>query len=1236
MTKYTLLVFCFFLNIQLIHSQNPVFDWINTAGKVNYCVGNGVANDNAGNVYTIGYFVDTVDFDPGNGVSNLISKGNNDVFIQKFNASGVLLWVKSIGSIGNDMAFSIAVDALGNPVIAGVFSGTTDFDPGPGTSNVSVNTNTAFVWKLTSAGNFTWVKTLTNFSQANGVTIDSGGNILVTGYFSLTSDFDPGASSLLKTSSGLTDVFVWKLTSAGSLIWAQTAGGLSNDAGQAITTDNNDNIYITGQFTSTADMNPGSLVFNLFSHGNLDIFIQKLDASGNFLWVKGLGTYSNEYGTSLATASDGSVYIGGECGLHMDMDPGYPTYYISGAGSNTNMFVLKLNASGNFIWAKESGGGGRDVTYCIKKDASENIYIASGYGGTTDLDPGLGIEMSFGNNGASIQKFDPNGSLIWARGFPGTVGFSYATGICLSGNSIYICGSFGTMDADPQASQIIKTSTGLGDAFILKITDNNCTLNLLSTSVSPICYGASATLEAESGATNYQWYNYGIALGSPQSQPTLTVNTPSGYYSVMATKSCGTVTSNQLYFTYINNPTPTFSSSLTVAGFCPPGYATLTANETGVTYQWIKNGVNISGATQSTYTATQPGNYTLAETANGCTRVSNSLTINLATGVGGTAYASDNTICLNDSTKIIVQQAIPGYSYQWKLNGTIIPGATSSEYYAKAPGSYTCTITASCGSGTTNAVTILQQQTSLPTISITANGPTSFCGTSASVQLTANASAGTSLLWLKNGSYTSTTTSTYNATTAGTYTCAASIGCGYTFSNSITTTVGYNPDNNPINGTKSICKPSTGNIYSVSNLPGVTYNWTVPSGATIVNGQGTNQITVDYNTSAVSGNICVVAIGCSTTVSRCLQMNIRTSAPSAPTTITGPANACPGDAWVYKVKKISNADYYIWTPPTGATIQGLADPYISTDTSMIVAFTSGFYGDTIRVSAMNCKGVRGERKLRINNSTPSTPGTITGLNVGLCNQSNVSYSIIAVANAISYTWRSTIAGITFNGNASPYTTSSTSVMVNFGTFTSGQIFVKANNGCGSGNERSLTVNARPAVPSSINGPSTVCDGQLGVAYSTTAVTNASAYNWTVPSGAIIASGQNSTNITVNFGATPLTGNVRVRAQNVCANSSYRNLSVTVNNCPRVGSEIQSDLIIYPNPFTETAIIEIPTDAILPNCTLQITDITGKLVRTVTEISEYSIILKKEMLSPGLYYLQLFTGDKTYSAKVMLQ
>ena len=108
------------------------FLWAKAFGGISGDGGNTIAVDASGNVYTVRYFAETVDFDPGLGIFNLTSVGEEDCFIQKLDASGIFLWAKAFGGDDTEKIFSITLDASGNVYTTGHFQGTVDFDPGPG------------------------------------------------------------------------------------------------------------------------------------------------------------------------------------------------------------------------------------------------------------------------------------------------------------------------------------------------------------------------------------------------------------------------------------------------------------------------------------------------------------------------------------------------------------------------------------------------------------------------------------------------------------------------------------------------------------------------------------------------------------------------------------------------------------------------------------------------------------------------------------------------------------------------------------------------------------------------------------------------------------------------------------------------------------------------------------------------------------------------------------------------
>ena len=318
------------------------FLWAKSIGGTSFDYGYSITTDASENVYVTGSFGDTVDFDPGAGEMNLASAGSHDIFVLKLDATGNFLWAKSMGGTFDDRGCSITTDASGNVYVTGWFRETVEFDPG-GTANLtSAGYFDIFVLKLDDSGNFLWAKTMGGTSNDSGysITTDASENVYVTGSFLGTVAFDPGGTANL-TSVGVADIFVLKLDDSGNFLWAKAMGGTSNDVGYSITTDASGNVYVTGMFGDTVDFDPGAGEMNLTSAGSGDIFVLKLDASGNFLWVKTMGGTSNDIGYSITTDALGNSYMTGRFSGMADFDPGAEIMNLTSAGSY-DIFVEKL------------------------------------------------------------------------------------------------------------------------------------------------------------------------------------------------------------------------------------------------------------------------------------------------------------------------------------------------------------------------------------------------------------------------------------------------------------------------------------------------------------------------------------------------------------------------------------------------------------------------------------------------------------------------------------------------------------------------------------------------------------------------------------------------------------------------------------------------------------------------------------------------------------------------------
>ncbi len=356
---------------------------------------NSIVIGHSGNIYSSGFFNDTVDFDPGPGQYNLVSaKGNSDIFICKQNTSGSLLWVKQLTGPDFIAKSNQSVDDSGNVYISGTFSGTVDFDPGIATNYLtSSSMDDIFIVKLDSSGNFLWVKKLDGPSQNRSwvITFDHSGSICIAGFFYSTTDFDPGPGIYRLNTIGGQNPFILKLDASGNFIWVKQF--ISNTMEIfSLTTDAKGNIYTTGEFKYSLDFDPGPGSFNLSASGSgsADIFISKLNTDGNFVWAKRIGGQDEDWGYAIAADNDGNIYCAGNFQKLVDFDPGPATYNFT--AFLEDMFILKLDSSGNFKLAKQIKGIITAQPFCLCIGYFNDIYITGFfYGPAIDFDPGIGV-----------------------------------------------------------------------------------------------------------------------------------------------------------------------------------------------------------------------------------------------------------------------------------------------------------------------------------------------------------------------------------------------------------------------------------------------------------------------------------------------------------------------------------------------------------------------------------------------------------------------------------------------------------------------------------------------------------------------------------------------------------------------------------------------------------------------------------------------------------------------------
>jgi hypothetical protein len=386
-------------------------------------------------------------------------------------------WAKNFGGTSDETSYSIAADLLGNVFVTGSFDGTADFDPGSGISELTSNGDLdIFVAKYDPLGNFIWAVNFGGSVDDEGLdlAVDSSGNVCVTGYFQENVDFQPGSGTTNLNNQGDYDIFVVKLDGTGSLIWAKSMGGSDEEIGQSIFLDDQNNVYTTGHFAGTADFKPGGGSANLSSDGGTDIFVSKLNSNGSYGWAKRMGGGSNDISYSIALDTFNNVYCSGYFMGIADFDPGAGTASLASSGS-FEAFVSKLNANGDYVWAKKLGGTGADFGKSVAVDDKCNVYSVGYFQGTGDFDPDSGVVnlTSGGVNDVYVSKLDSMGNYAWAHNF-GSIhnDFAFSIDVDRNGKS-YTTGYFrGVVDFDPGTAFNPLYAGGINEVFLLALDED--------------------------------------------------------------------------------------------------------------------------------------------------------------------------------------------------------------------------------------------------------------------------------------------------------------------------------------------------------------------------------------------------------------------------------------------------------------------------------------------------------------------------------------------------------------------------------------------------------------------------------------------------------------------------------------------------------------------------------------------------------------------------------------------
>ena len=744
------------------------------------------------------------------------------------------------------------------------------------------------------------------------------------------------------------------------------------------------------------------------------------------------------------------------------------------------------------------------------------------------------------------------------------------TGVQCAGETIDLTSSGGTSYswsgplafASTQQNPVITNAGALSTGtYTVTVTDGNGCSASASTSLTvisipaaaiaglpgPTCAGDILDLSAD-GGVSYAWSGpNGFSSNSQDAFIPNVTTAATGTYTVTVTNAGNCSATASTVVTITTQPIiSTCPGNMTV--HTDPNLCSAVVNFAPVTSGIPAPNVTYS---QNPGTAFPVGNTTvLISAANTCGTITCSFIITVVDQQAPSITCPANITVLATQATCNKTLAIPGPSVGDNCGVASVTNSYTGA--SNANGTYPV--------GTTNVVwtvtdvhgnvsTCTQVITILPCLSVTGTASNTLCpGTSlGSISTTSAGGQGPyGYLW-SNGA----TSANISGLAAGNYTLTVTDGVLNTVVTTFTvgTTIPAAMPASPsaISGLASFCVFST-YTYSIPAVANATtYIWTVPTNASIVSGQGTTQVSVQFVTGFASGSISVYASNCVGNSAAVTLAVTKSQAPKNPVAITGLANVCANSMATYTTAAVSGATSYTWTAPANASI--FAGQGTNTVT---VQFNATFSSGALKVLASNCAGSSGAVSVNISKLTSTQlPAAVSDIDIypsladptGVCPGDVVSYTLmndVPEAYASSYNWIAPPNATIIAGQGTIVVT----VAYQAG-YTGGNLSAYASNcnGSSAATIQSIPLNTAPVASGGISGSNSVCTG-FGYVYSVNAFGDASTYTWTVPANTVIVSGQGTTSITVQVLPGFTSGNVGVYGTNCAGNSSTVTLAIS--------------------------------------------------------------------------------------------
>lgn len=729
--------------------------------------------------------------------------GAEDFWVLKLDASGMKQWEYSYGGPGTDVANCVIQTTDLGYIVAGYTNSVT------GQITQSYGNFDYWVVKLSASGSMLWQHSYggADIDQANDIIQTSDGGFMIAG-----KSYSP--DGLITNPKGMSDAWLVKINSSGTLEWARNYGGsLLDEAKSVIQTP--DMGYLVACSSNSADSNV------TVNHGAEDYWIIKLNSLGVIQWQKSFGGSSGDIPSKIIKTNDNNFFVAGTSSSN-DGD-------VTGNHLSQDYWGVKFNLAGNIIWQKSLGGSNTDVCNSVIQ-APDSSFILSGYTQSFDGD----VLLNHGMIDVWTVKLDKNGNaIIWSKTFGGSnYDFSYSITSGAYASTVF-AGSSNSTDGN------LTSNYGLDDYWIADV--KNLTAAFTATSDTICAKQTVGFTNYTVNATSFQWKINNIPFTNTYNS-SFTFNTP-GLFNVTLIAS-NAISVDSMSIQILVQPLPDISLGNDTS-ICPGNSITLDPGfSIDYNYYWS------TGMTTPTITVISAGIYavTVTDIITGCITVDS---ITVYTGAPVVAYlGSDRTDCIGN-TVTLTPGSSTGVSYLWNT------GATTQSINVTTTGDYSITVT-NISTGCWDRDTVHVTFNPKPNVNL---GPDQNVCAGTNVTLDAGFFPGGSYNWS-----TSENTQTIHPTSTGYFdvTVMNSYGCV----GKDTVHVTFNPKPNVNLGVDyNICS-NTSTILDAGYFSGATYSWstgassqsiTVSSGNTysvtvtnIVGCSDADTITINVVTSPVA------------------------------------------------------------------------------------------------------------------------------------------------------------------------------------------------------------------------------------------------------------------------------------------------------------------------------------------------------------------------------------------------